>query len=582
MEKEGSIKFCWQWSKPYLSRYKFRFIFLCLIAFVAVALNLFQVNFVQRSIDAVLVRDTGALLKTLFLFILITALRIIQGYLYGFYSKSTFLNLNRDLNNKCVNQLLKAKSSNIAKESKGDLYTRIDSDISGSLGFIQESYSNLFLQPVMSIGGLIYLFYYNWKLSILTFILLPVLAVLINVMSQKSGHLYNKVQQAKSSFTEISDDTINGYEVIKSYNMQPYKLGKIKEVLNLLFKEENSFAKNEAITIALILSVTYVPTIISLLFGGYLVSKGEITVSLLFAYSQLIPTICSPTISLFSSIRTIRNSYYSMKRVDKILNLESEREDGSDFEVKSNSIVKFENVTFAYNDNKAVINGLDLEVNKGECIGIIGNNGAGKSTLIQLICGLYEVHNGFFSMFGCNVNSWNLERLRQHISYMSQKVNILSDTIYENIRYGNLQATEEEIHNAAKMAGLQEFIDSLKDGYSTMLNEDGENLSGGQKQRISIVRAFLKHADLYIFDEPTASLDSKMEAKIMDEIMNLIKTKHVTSIIVSHNLNNLRKCDTVYYIQDGKVLESGTMNELLARKGELYKKFSVMNEVNKL
>ena len=289
----------------------------------AVVLNLYQVNFVQRSIDAVLDHNIKVLLTTLSLFIAITILRITQNYLFNYYSRDVILNMNRDLKNKCMDRLVDAKASNFSQETKGDLYTRIESDTTNALGFVEEIYGGLLLQPLLAVGGLVYLFYYNWKLTIFTFITLPLLAILINMTSQRSGKLYSDVQESQSRFTEVAVDIIDGYETIKAYNMQQSRLAIVKELLAKLLKKENDFYKNDAITLALILSVTYIPTIISFIFGGYLVSQGEIKVSVLFAYSQLIPTICLPTISLFGSISKVRNSYYAMKRINKLLEFES-------------------------------------------------------------------------------------------------------------------------------------------------------------------------------------------------------------------------------------------------------------------
>ncbi len=582
MEKKGSIRYCAKWSKQYLIKYKFRFFLLLLLMIAAVVLNLYQVNFVQRSIDAVLDHNIKVLLTTLSLFIAITILRITQNYLFNYYSRDVILNMNRDLKNKCMDRLVDAKASNFSQETKGDLYTRIESDTTNALGFVEEIYGGLLLQPLLAVGGLVYLFYYNWKLTIFTFITLPLLAILINMTSQRSGKLYSDVQESQSRFTEVAVDIIDGYETIKAYNMQQSRLAIVKELLAKLLKKENDFYKNDAITLALILSVTYIPTIISFIFGGYLVSQGEIKVSVLFAYSQLIPTICLPTISLFGSISKVRNSYYAMKRINKLLEFESEREDGTDFKDSMNSLININHVGFSYDDTHKVLNDLCMKFEKGKCVGVMGSNGIGKSTLIQLLCGLYEADSGSISMFGHNINAWKLDKLRQHISYMCQEIVILPDTIYENIRYGNMKATEEEIYNAARMAGLEDFIKGLEAGYNTVLQEDGANLSGGQKQRISMARTFLKNSDLYIFDEPTASLEPELEKKIMNEIMKFIRVKNAASLIVSHNVNNLSECDTIYYMQNGKVIESGSMNELLLKKGKFYQKYNEMIGVNSL
>lgn len=582
MKKEKYIRFCINWSKPYIKKYKFQLLFLLFLIVISTCLNLVQVNFVQRSIDAVLSRDKMLLVKILFLFITVTLVRLIQNFLYGHYSKKTSLTMNKDLKDAFIKKVLNAKIGEIKKWSSGDLNTRNNSDIPNALGFISQVFSNFILSPFMAVGGFIYLLIYNWKLSLLVFLPLPILAYLLNLMSDCSSQIYKRLQKINSDYTEEIYDIIHGEETVKAYNMQSYKLKKIRAVTFKFLKEGNAYGKNDAITLALILSVTYLPSIIALIYGAFLITKGEITVSLLFAYSQLIPTICSPTISLFGAIKAIKNSYHSMKRVDEVMNIESERYSGNDFVLNKDTIIKFDNVHFGYDSDSKVLKDFELQLDKGKCIGIVGSSGAGKTTIVHLICGLYEVEQGSISIFDHDIKDWNLEQLRSKIAYVSQETYILPSTIYENVRFGNLDATKEEVENAIQMAGLQTFIDSLKDGYDTVLSEDGDNLSGGQRQRLSIARAFLRNASIYIFDEPTASLDPETEEQVLREIENIIKFKNIAAIIISHNIRTLRNCDEIYFIREGTVIEKGSINELTDKKGEFYNQFYECVEVRSL
>lgn len=582
MKKEKYIRFCINWSKPYIKKYKFQLLFLFLLIVISTCLNLVQVNFVQRSIDAVLSRDKMLLVKILFLFITVTLVRLIQIFLYGHYSEKTSLSMNKDLKDAFINKVLNSKIGEIKKWSSGDLNTRNNSDIPNALGFIRQVFSNFILSPFMAVGGFIYLLIYNWKLSLLVFLPLPILAYLLNLMSDRSSQIYKRLQKINSDYTEEIYDIIHGEETIKAYNMQSYKLKKIRAVIFKLLKEGNAYGKNDAITLALILSVTYLPSIIALIYGAFLITKGEITVSLLFAYSQLIPTICSPTISLFGAVKAIKNSYHSMKRVDEVMNIESERYSGNDFVLSKDTVIKFDKVHFGYDSDSKVLKDFELQLDKGKCIGIVGSSGAGKTTIVHLVCGLYEVEQGSISIFDHDIKDWNLEQLRSKIAYVSQETYILPGTIYENVRFGNLDATKEEVENAIQMAGLQTFIDSLKDGHDTVLSEDGDNLSGGQRQRLSIARAFLRNASIYIFDEPTASLDPETEEQVLREIESIIKFKNIAAIIISHNIKTLRNCDEIYFIREGTVIEKGSINELTDKKGEFYNQFYECVEVSSL
>jgi ATP-binding cassette subfamily B protein len=399
------------------------------------------------------------------------------------------------------------------------------------------------------------------------------LAFLLNIMSSKASAFYKNIQSLNSDYTEHIYDVIHGVETIKTYNMQYVQMNKIRKSLVKILRENNRYGINIAVTNGLIMSVTYMPLVIAMIFGAYLVTTGEIDVSLLFGYSQLIPTICTPVIFLFSSMISIKNACHSMKRLDMVMNLEEEKENGRTFSMDSDVAIRFADVQFGYEPDMPVFNRFKLQIKKGQCVAIVGSSGAGKSTIVQLLSGLYEADGGEIKLFGHDIRGLSLEDLRSHISYVSQQTYILPGTIYENIRFINPNASEEDVARAVEWAGLKDYIDTLPDGLHTVLSEGGNNLSGGQGQRISLARAFLRNSSIYIFDEPTASLDPDTEKLIVKQIEEVVRRDGATSIIISHNLETLRNCDEVYYIREGKIVENGTLEDLLNVKGELYNQF---------
>lgn len=567
------IRYSVNWSMPLIKAYKWKLLLILALMFISVGLNLIQVNFIQRSIDAVLVRDTGRLLQVLVLFISLTVLRLLHGYVYGHYYNKVFVHMNRDLKNRFVNKVLKTKMKEINKENSGDLNTKCNSDVPNSLNFIKEVFSNFLLNPIMSVGGFIYLFCYNWKLSLFVFIPLPILAFLLNIMSSKASIFYKKMQGLNSDYTEQIYDVIHGAETIKTYNMQHIQMKKILKTLAEILRKNNRYAFNNAVTLALILSVTYIPMVISLIFGAYLVTTGEISVSLLFGYVQLISTIGTPVIFLFSSMISIKNSYHSMRRLDTIMNLEEEKVNDQPLSIDSDVAIQFTDVQFGYEPGVPVFKHFNLQIKKGQCVGIVGNSGTGKSTIVQLLSGLYETDAGKIELFGQNIQCLDLEDLRSHISYVSQQTYIMPGTIYDNIRFSNLNASKEEIERAVEQAGLKDYINTLQDGLYTVLSEDGGNLSGGQLQRLSLARAFLRNSSIYIFDEPTSSLDPDTEKQILQQIEDVVRQNDITSIIISHNIKTIGNCDEIYYIREGKIIENGMLEDLLAKGNEFCSQF---------
>ncbi|MCL2160062.1 MAG: ABC transporter ATP-binding protein/permease [Oscillospiraceae bacterium] len=545
------IGYSLKWSMPLIRAYKWRLLLILGLTLCSVGLTLIQVNFIQTSVDAVLNRDINRLLHVLFMFVAVTVFRLIHVYVYGQIYNSVFVNMEKELKNKFAHKILKTKMKEIDRENSGDLSTKCNSDIPNSLNFIKNFYSTFVSNPIMALGAFIYLLRYNYKLGLFVFTPLFIFAFLLNIMSSKASAFYNSMQGLNGEYTEHIYDVIHGAQTIKAYNMQNTKLKKIRNTIVEIMRKNNKYYKSEAVTLALIMSVGYVPDVIAFIFGAYLVSIGEIGVSLLFGYAQLTSKVSAPVTFLFSSMIDIKNSYQSMKRLDAVLNLEEESEEKANdalLGIEGDLAVNFSEVKFGYDPGSPVLENFNLQIKRGQCVGIVGQSGAGKSTIAQLLCGLYEPNEGKIELFGQDINSLNLDDLRSHISYVSQQTYILPGSIYENIKFGNQNASEDEITRAIEQAGLKNFIDTLPDGLHTILSEDGANLSGGQRQRISLARTFLRNSSIYIFDEPTSSLDPETEKQIVQKIDETIRQNNITSIIISHNENAIKNCDEIYYI----------------------------------
>ncbi|MCL2773771.1 MAG: ABC transporter ATP-binding protein/permease [Oscillospiraceae bacterium] len=574
------IRYSIKWSMPLIKAYKWKLLLILALTLFSVGLTLIQVNFIQQSVDAVLARNVGLLLRVLFLFITITVLKLIYIYVYGQIYNNVFISMEKDLKNKFVHKILRTKMKEINKENSGDLNTKCNSDIPNALDFIRRVLSTFIFDPIMAIGGFIYLLCYSWKLSLFVFIPLPIIAVLLNIMSNKASEFYRKIQGLNSDYTEHIYDVIHGAETIKTYNMQKIQMKKIRKTLFQILKENKKYNINDAISCALGLAVTYVPSVISMIFGAYLVTAGEINISLLFGYSNLVGRVAAPVLFSFSALISMKNAYQSMKRLDTVMDLEEEKANGKSLITNGDTAVNFANVKFGYNPGISVFENFGLKIKKGQCVGIVGNSGAGKSTIVQLLSGLYETDSGIIELFGQDIQGLDLDDLRSHISYVSQQTYIMPGTIYENIQFNNLNASEDDILRAVKWAGLKDYIDTLPDGLNTVLSEDGSNLSGGQRQRISLARAFLRNSSIYIFDEPTSSLDPETEKQIVQKIDEVVRQNNITSVIISHNIKTIKNCDEIYFIREGKIIENGTLEELLKRENEFYNQFKyTINEV---
>lgn len=551
------------WSMPLVRTYRNKLLLLFLLMLFSVGMNLIRVNFIQSSIDAVLVRDVGKVLSVFGLFALVIMMRLAQKYIYESLYNQVFICMERDLKRQFADKLLRADMAETDRLGSGDLTNKYGSDIPKALEFLKQGFSNYLLNPFMMLGGFFYLFSYHWKLSLAVFLPIPLLAFLLNIMSRKASAVYVRLQELNSAWSEQIYDAVQGAETIKAYQMQRTQLAKIRKILTDIRNQNRNYSvKLITVTLALIMAVTYVPMVTVFLYGAWLVAAGEISVSLLFGYSQLINYVTTPIINLFSSLVSMKNACRSMERLDEVMEMKDERRsaasvetDGKKLDETCDTAVLMEDVSFGYHPDTPVVEHLELRIPRGQCVGIMGGSGAGKSTVIKLLCGLYEPDRGRIALFGRNILQTELEDLSSRITYVPQSILCMPETVAENVRLTNPDATEDEIWEALRKAELLEEIRALPEGIHTVLTEDGDNLSGGQRQRIALARAFSGSSPLFIFDEPTSSLDASAEAEIVRNIAEKMRKDGSTCILVSHSLKSLRYCDKVYCLEGGKLHE---------------------------
>lgn len=567
-----SIVYMYRWAFKYLKRYKAWLLLSVFLMLLSVAINLIQVDYIKQMINAALSRDWNAIISIVTLFISLTIVRLVRNYFAGYSSNYINTRVHRDLKNDFTNAIIKADMKHVLQQKSGDLISRHNNDIPAVLQFISTCYSDLVFNPVMAIAAFIYLFTINWKLSLIVFISTPILSVLLNTMSNRSSAIYKKRLTLNGEIMDHVNTTVKGAEFIKTYSLQRLMFKKGQLILQKLFKEEVRYSVNDAITVGLILAVNYLPNIIALIYGGFMVTQGEVTIPELFAFSQLIGTVNQPTVNLFSMLRELKIAMGAMSRVDKILTLDEERTDGQSFSETQSCVIQFDKVSFEYDDGAIILTEINLNLNQGECIGIVGSSGAGKSTIIELLCGFCRAQKGHIRVFSQDLDTWNLKNLRSYVGYVSQDTHLFPVTILENIRYGNLNASDNDIFKVAKQVGVDEFVSHLTQGYQTVLGENGKGISGGERQRIALARAFLRDVPIIILDEPTSSLDSITENNIMENLKDMIKGK--TTIIVSHRLSSLKLCNKLYLLSDGNILEQGTHDELIRMKSDYYNLFN--------
>lgn len=562
--KTNSVQYVLKWSGRYLKQYRFHFLFLILLSLVSIALSLFQVNTVQRLIDAVLAGNRTNTGRAFFFFAATVIAMMLQNSLFESLAGRLEARTECSIQNRLLQHILKIRLDRLENISAGEMISRYDGDIHKISGFFRSGTLILLINPLLSVCGFLYLFHYSPLLSLGVFFPVPFFAFMLNGFSVRAGQIYEKRRNIQAEYTEVSCDIVNGAEAIFTNQMAGVMLQKMDRILQALLGNQISYVKNGCLSLSLIMSVTYVPGILAFLFGGILALNGQISVSLLFAYSQLIGQINAPVVDLFSSLNRLREVEKSMRRLDDLFLLPEERQNGACGIINFQSPVVCSSLCFS-----GILDHISFQLLPGTCTGIAGKSGAGKTTLLRLICSLYAPSSGSLSLFGREVSDWNLSDLRRHIACVFQENQIFPGTVSENIRFSSPAASQEEIESAARLAGLDEFIRQLPAQYETLLNGQTDQWSGGQYQRLNLARAFLQNAQLYLFDEPSASLDAETEKLLIKSIRHLCHAGK-TVLIVSHRPALLQSCDRILFLSGRTVTEAGSHQELLENRAGYY------------
>lgn len=558
-----SVKYIVGWAYAYLRKYKPHMILILFLSLAMIILNLYQVNYIQRIIDAAIQKQWFFVFHTIAVFIFINLLKMLRNYFLGHFSSRLESEVCRDIKGRLVRKLSVTKLVEIERVSMGQLLSRYNEDAEKVSKFVLTGFQTLFFSPFMSVCGFLYLFHYSWKLSVSVFLPIPLFALILNFYSKRAGGIYEDGCKIKSGYVGSVYDITHGMETIIANQMRDRMQKKLKGITEKIYENEVKYYRNGCSSLAFIMSITYVPNMIIFIYGGLLAIHGEIQVSLLFAYGQLMSLVSTPVIDLFSSLNEMREIEKSMKRLDELLLLEEERNGTETEAMNTRSVVRLQKVSYTYGaESKKVFDHISFEIRAGECVGITGESGAGKTALLNMLCGFYSPAEGSLFLWGREICKWDMSALRQHIAYVAQENQIMPGTVRENIAYGRPNADIAQIEAAAGFAGLDAFIRKLPNQYDTELGENMDEWSGGQYQRLNLARAFLQEADLYLFDEPTASLDGYNEKVIIDSIKKLRDLKK-TIFLVSHRPNLLKDCSYILFLHKGKITGQGTHSELI-------------------
>ena len=483
--------------------------------------------------------------------------------------------LLKKLRENLYSKVLLMPISYFLNKKKGDLMSRITADILE----IQTSYLSILelmvREPLTILFTLIVMFTISPSLTFFVILFIPISGFVISIIGKKLRKDSKEVQLQQSNFLSIIDETISGQKVIKSFISESFFLKKFDEINNLLFRYSNKVVnrKNLAGPFSEFMGILVIGVL--LWFGGKMVLiNASISGTTFIVFMGLAYNILTPAKNLSKSFYSIKKGNAAAERVFEIIEYSKEINDqGRSINMKEfKDKISFNDLEFSYGESK-IIDKLSFTINKGESIALVGSSGSGKTTIANLLNGFFNANSGNIIIDGINITDIKRESLYKNISIVTQESILFNDTIFNNIKIGNLESEKEDIINAAKEANAHDFIKDQLNGYDTVIGDYGNKLSGGQKQRLTIARAMLKSPSILILDEATSSLDSESEKKIQDAIDKLMYGK--TSLIIAHKFSTIKKCDKIILIDKGRIVAQGTHDELI-NSNSLYKN---MNEL---
>ncbi|AID42393.1 ABC transporter ATP-binding protein [Staphylococcus xylosus] len=527
------------------------------------------------SVEEKFTRLAIALGIAVFIFVIIRPpIEFLRQYLAQWTSNKILYDIRRRL----YNHLQALSARFYANNQAGQVISRVINDVEQTKDFILTGLMNIWLDCITIVIALSIMFFLDAKLTLAALVIFPVYILTVYFFFGRLRSLTRKRSQALAEVQGFLHERVQGMSVIKSFAIEDNEAQNFdKHNRNFLQRAFNHTRWN-AYSFSAINTVTDIGPLIVIGSGAFLAINGSITVGTLAAFVGYLEQLFGPLRRLVSSFTTLTQSFASMDRVFQLM------DEGYDIKNKKGALpieinkgrIELNDVSFKYNSEEStILNNINLEINQGETVAFVGMSGGGKSTLINLIPRFYDVTDGEIKIDGTNIKSYLTGSLRNQIGLVQQDNILFSDTIKENILLGRPDATDEEVIKAAKMANAHDFIMELSEGYDTEVGERGVKLSGGQKQRVSIARIFLNNPPIIILDEATSALDLESESIIQDALNILSENR--TTLIVAHRLSTITHADKIVVIENGEIVETGTHEALLAKKGAYEHLYSIQN-----
>lgn len=554
----------------YVSKYKGTVIIGTMCMLIVIGVDLFLPYLQQVFIDSGLMKGNQNVIVSVLVWIgIITIIKAMLGYGKEFLYDVLSSWVHQDIKNDLFAHIQTLEFEYFDNMNTGELMSRIGEDAENiwqTIGYGMRLFIENIIYFVIST---IILFVLNYKLALACFIVMIPIGFIGIKLENKFGETYSKISDQTAEINTIAQEDIAGIKLVKAFSREKYEINKFLKMNKVYYDLNMEQAKIIGDYFPPIEFLTNIALVIMIVLGGFLVMDGEVSIGILVAFNGYIWNLIWPMRMLGELTDLLSRTVSSANKIFAIMDKEPSIKTKENFKdvknIKGN--IEFEGVNFKY-DDKLVLKNINLDIEAGNTVAIMGATGAGKSSLINLIGRYYDTCKGSIKIDGIDIKEYNLEFLRKNMAIVPQETFLFSETILNNIKFSNENASFEEIKEASKLACANEFIEGLELGYNTEIGERGIGLSGGQKQRIAIARSLVRKAKILILDDSTSALDMETEHELLK---NLSNRKHEsTTFIIAHRISAVKNADLIIYLEDGQIKESGTHDELLKKKGRYY------------
>ncbi|KFN89987.1 membrane component of an ABC superfamily transporter [Tetragenococcus muriaticus PMC-11-5] len=487
----------------------------------------------------------------------------LQQFIMTRVSQRSVYQMRKDLDEK----LDRLPISYFDTHSNGDIMSRAVNDMDNIAGMLQQNLTQFVTSIVTFIGVLIMMLTISWQLTLIALVTVPLSLGVVMIIAPNSQRFFAEQQKRLGLLNDQVEETYGGHTVVKTFNHEAIDQDVFEQENQKLYEAGWKAQFVSAIIMPLMNFIKNLDYVFVAIIGGIKVANGNMALGNVQAFLQYTNQFSQPIRQLSNLVNTIQVTIASAERIFEILDEEEMVDQPSHLPVEENTPykVRFEDVEFGYNEGQLLFTDFNLDVKPAETVAIVGPTGAGKTTLINLLERFYDVSGGSIRYDGIDVRDMSKENLRSKLSMVLQDTWLFSGSIYENIRYGNDQATENDVKKAAEAAHVEDFVHQLPEGYDTILNEDASNISQGQKQLITIARAFLADPQVLILDEATSSVDTRTESLIQKAMNRLLENR--TSFVVAHRLSTIQGADNIVVMDQGSIIETGNHEQLMAKNG---------------